>query len=120
MPVPTDWFEHRRGDGELLGWITPVGDDFSAIDLLGRQSAPTEWMDAERHLEDLGIGYLADIYLCRIGPDDWRRVRILEVSTQGLTVGEDDYGDITANLPKYRLPFPPGDRLLPADGHRPR
>ena len=29
--------EHRRSDGELLGWIVEFGDGFHVLDLLGRQ-----------------------------------------------------------------------------------
>jgi hypothetical protein len=41
------------------------------------------------------------------------RVRILEVSPDGITVKVDDYGDITATLTTYRLPWPVGDQLRP-------
>lgn len=113
MEIPRDWFEHRREDGELLGWITPAGEDFIPIDLLGRSAASTDWIRAEEYLEDLGIGYLADIYAYEVNPGEWVQVRLLEVSSRGITIKEDDFGDATANLPRYSLPFPPNGRLLP-------
>jgi len=36
MSIPADWIEHRRGDGERLGWMRPLGGLFVVIDLLGR------------------------------------------------------------------------------------
>lgn len=108
-----DWIEHRRGDGELLGWMRPEGDGFVVIDLLGRpRTAPLDWLDAETFLDDLGIGYLAERYLYRGHP-----VRIGEVSTAGVTVMTDDFGAAAAiggSLEYVRLPFPvPADLLLP-------
>ena len=37
--LPDDWTPHRRDDGELLGWIRPEGEDWIAIDVLGRTAA---------------------------------------------------------------------------------
>ena len=34
MPIPADWYPHRRGDGEHFGWIIPERDGFRAGDLL--------------------------------------------------------------------------------------
>ena len=114
MSVPEDWFEHRREDGELVGWIVAEGDDFATVDLLGRRRGEaTDWLSAEERLDELGIGYLADIYAYWVTPEEWVRVRLLEVSTDGISVKEDDFGDATADLPRYRLPFPADERLVP-------
>lgn len=32
-----DWIEHRREDGERIGWIRMVGEHFVAVDVLGRE-----------------------------------------------------------------------------------
>ncbi|MFC4225197.1 hypothetical protein [Lysinibacter cavernae] len=113
MSTPETWIPHNREDGELVGWILPEGDGFVTFDLLGRQHTahPVDWLDAEQALEALGIGYLANIYAYRVSADDWARVRIVELSTEGVTVKEDDYGDVVADLPRYRLPFPVTDDL---------
>ena len=114
MSVPEGWFEHRREDGELVGWIVAEGDDFATVDLLGRRRGEaTDWLSAEERLDELGIGYLADIYAYWVTPEEWVRVRLLEVSTDGISVKEDDFGDATADLPRYRLPFPVDERLVP-------
>ena len=45
--VPGDWTVHRRDDGELVGWIRPDGDAWTAIDLLGPEAvASVDWLDA--------------------------------------------------------------------------
>jgi hypothetical protein len=116
MPIPPHWIEHRRNDRELLGWIIPDGERFIAVDLLGRRSAPQDWVDIEEHFEATGIGYLACPYLYRPGGTDTApevQVRILEVSPEGITVKLDDFGDITASLTTYRLPWPVGNQLRP-------
>lgn len=79
-----DWIEHKRGvDGELLGWIQPVGEGFIAIDLLGsHRTEAVDWFAAEEALESLGIGYLADSHELLLETGEWLRVCITEVSTE--------------------------------------
>ncbi|WP_333909606.1 hypothetical protein [Pseudoclavibacter terrae] len=112
MTSPSDWIEHRRGDGELLGWMRPHGDGFVVIDLLGREcSGELDWFEAETLLDDLGIGYLADAYELRLENGAWLRVRITEVSTVRVRVKRDDWGDITVPNVEFTLSFPPNDEL---------
>ena len=111
MTVPPDWIEHRRGDGERLGWIVPAGDFFAVVDLLGRtRTGPVDWLAAEESLEELGIGYLADPYELLVD-GAWRRVRLREVSTQSIRVSREDWGDMTVPLIEYVVPFPIPDTL---------
>lgn len=106
MSVPPDWIEHRRGDGERLGWMVPAGELFVVVDLLGRtRTEPVAWLDGEEALEEFGIGYLADAYELLVD-GAWRRVRIREVSTQAIRVSREDWGDMTVPLVEYVLPFP--------------
>lgn len=113
--MPEDWIEHRRGiDGELLGWMRPVGEDFVVVDLLGRdRSEPIGWLEAEEILEELGIGYLADAYEMRLEDGRLLRVRLAEVSARGIRAKKDDWGDMTATQVFFALPFPPGAVLRP-------
>lgn len=115
MALPETWIPHRREDGELVGWIEPVGDGFVPFDLLGRPraEAPIDWLPAEETLEEIGIGYLADIYALRVDDGGWVRARIVEVSTTDIGVKEDDFGDVGAPVSSYRVPFPIDDRLVP-------
>lgn len=102
-----DWIEHRRGDGELVGWIRPDGEGYVAIDLLGRPATDaTDWLTAEEALERIGIGYLAEPYLLTLTHGVDLRVRITEVSVDGITVKKDDFGAIDVPQLTYRLPFP--------------
>jgi len=106
--IDSTWIEHRRsGDRERLGWMLPEGDGFVAIDLLGRRhTAAVDWLDAEEALDELGIGYLAEPYELLLDDGHWLRVRILEVSTDAITVKKDDWGDMTATQLTYTVAFP--------------
>ncbi|WP_430645244.1 hypothetical protein [Agromyces sp. GXS1127] len=112
-----DWIEHRRGvDGELLGWMEPVGEGFVAIDLLGRQrTPPLDWLAAEEALEALGIGYLGDPYELELESGEWLRVRIIEASPRGIRVKKDDWGAVGVGAPRrfFALEFPAPARLRP-------
>ncbi|MFJ4175549.1 hypothetical protein [Microbacterium sp. NPDC089696] len=119
--TPTDWTPHRRDDGELLGWIRPAGDDWIAVDVLGRPvSAPIDWLDAEVALEGHGIAWLAEPWMLEGEADRPLRVRILEVTPDEdgvpgrIVVKIDDFGDV--NRPptqRFVLPWPAPDRLRP-------
>lgn len=98
----SDWTPHRRDDGELLGWIHPVGELWAAVDVLGRPaSAATEWLDAEAALEERGIAWLADPWMLEGEAERPLRVRILEVTPDDdgvpgrIVVKVDDFGDMT-------------------------
>jgi hypothetical protein len=98
----SDWTPHRRDDGELLGWIHPVGELWAAVDVLGRPASPaTEWLDAEAALDDRGIAWLADPWMLEGETERPLRVRILEVTPDDdgvpgrIVVKVDDFGDMT-------------------------
>ena len=119
MPSP-DWIEHRRSDGEHLGWTVPAGNGVHVVDLLGRQrtEAPVDWIEAEEALETLGIGYLAHRYSLRLADGVERRVRIGEVSTSRIVVFADDFGSASAIGSKpeaFELPFPAPEGLRSLD-----
>ncbi|MET3509266.1 hypothetical protein [Plantibacter flavus] len=111
-----DWIEHRRSeDRERLGWMKPVGEGFVVIDLLGRQRTEAlGWFHAEEALDEIGMGYLADPHELRLEDGSWLRVRIAEVSTSGIRVKKDDWGDMTATQLYYEVSFPvTEDQLRP-------
>lgn len=113
-----EWIEHRRGlDRELLGWMQPRNDGFVVIDRLGRErTAVVDWHTAEETLDELGIGYLADPYELQLEGGEWLRVRIIEVSSIGITVKKDDWGDLNAPQLFYSVRFPMPRTLRPAVG----
>jgi hypothetical protein len=111
--VDGDWIEHRRpGDGEILGWMRPDGDGFVVIDRLGRErTGVVDWFTAERNLDELGIGYLADKYELQLENGNWLRVRIVEVGSDEIRVKKDDFGDMSAPQLFYSVSFPMPDLL---------
>ncbi|KAA9107945.1 hypothetical protein [Microbacterium rhizomatis] len=112
--MESDWIEHRRSyDGELVGWIQPVGEGFVAIDLLGRRrTAAVDWMLAEEALDELGLSYLADPHELRLDDGSWLRVRIAEVSPNSIRVKKDDWGDMNATQIYYSLSLPVSESEL--------
>ncbi|GGA66617.1 hypothetical protein GCM10011490_16580 [Pseudoclavibacter endophyticus] len=114
--IPEHWIEHRRPDGERLGWIVPVGDGFGTVDALGRIDieGPVDWFDAERSLDERGLGYLADRYMLRQPCGNERPVRIGELRDDELVVVADEFGAasaVGANPARISLPFPAPDSL---------
>ena len=100
--------------------MRPEREGFVVIDLLGRTVSPElDWFAAEELLDSLGIGYLADPYELLLDDGTWLRVRILEVSTDGIRVKRDDWGAIDVPLLEYSLPFPIPDELRPLDPSTP-
>lgn len=118
MPY-ADWTPHRRDDGELLGWIRPEGDDWVAVDVLGRRASDAvDWLDAEAALEERGIAWLADPWMLEGEGDRPLRVRIVEATpdeegTPGrIVVKVDDFGDMTRPATaQFVLPWPIPPRL---------
>ncbi|MEO7720363.1 MAG: hypothetical protein ABIS08_00440 [Pseudolysinimonas sp.] len=112
-----DWIEHRRGrDGERIGWIRPENDSFVAIDLLGRDiTGAVDWQSAEDALDTLGLGYLAEPFELQLDSGQWLRVRLAEVSTDGIRAKKDDWGDMTAPQVYYTVPFPIPPTLRPLE-----
>jgi hypothetical protein len=120
-----DWTAHRREDGELLGWIHPVGEDWTAVDVLGRAvSDADDWLVAEEALEAHGLAWLADPWVLEVDGHP-TRVRIVEVIPERdgvpgrIVVKADDYGDMTRQasepwvlswpIPPQLRPPQPGD-----------
>jgi hypothetical protein len=108
------WIEHRRtgdgdtnGDGELLGWMSPDGDGFVVIDLLGRpRTGAVDWLTAEETLDAIGLAYLADPFELQLTDGTWMQVRVAELSTDGIRVTRDDWGQFATDDISFTLPFP--------------
>lgn len=110
----TAWIEHRRGDGERVGWIRPEGEDFVPIDLLGRElGAPTDWLSAEESLEHRGLGWLAEPWALTLADGAVQRVRIVEVTPERIRVKNEDWGDVARGGVEHVLPFPAPATLEP-------
>ncbi|MFI5428444.1 hypothetical protein [Aeromicrobium sp. UC242_57] len=109
-----EWIEHRRGrDGERLGWIVPEGDDFVAVDLLGRRHTdPIDWVGAEEVL-DAGHRLPRRPLTLRLADGRWLRVCITEVTSKVITVSEDHGGAVGARQVDYKLQLPVTADLRP-------
>lgn len=109
-----DWIEHRRDDGEVVGWIVPAGEGFDAIDRLGRRvgDGPVDWVRAEELLEERGLGWLADRWLLREPDGRERAVRIVELDDERVVLADDDLGAaaVVGGAPRRTT------LALPADG----
>ncbi|ADG73734.1 conserved hypothetical protein [Cellulomonas flavigena DSM 20109] len=117
-PHPS-WVEHRRsGDRELLGWVRPEGDDFVAVDRLGRDvSGPVGWVEAEEVLDERGLLWLAGLWQLTRPGGSVVRVRLMEVSPRRVVVKVDDHNAVGGGPPPtYELPFPAPATLAPFEG----
>jgi len=118
--IPADWVPHRRDDGELLGWIRPEGDDWIAVDVLGREAYNgVDWLEAEAALQAVGLSWLADIWMLERSAEEPLRVKLVEVTPGGVgeagrvVVQTDDFGAIDAPVERYELPWPAPAALRP-------
>ncbi|NUL47415.1 hypothetical protein F7P69_19735 [Cellulosimicrobium funkei] len=117
MTIPEDWIEHRREDGELVGWIVPGGDGFLPRDVLGFPVGedPVDWVEAEEALVARGLAFLADRHRLRLPDGTERPVRISQASPDGIVVVADEFGAasaVGAQADVFHLPFPAPEELL--------
>lgn len=117
VPVMDTWIEHRRQDGELIGWLRMLDDHFVAVDMLGWEiTGEVDYLEAEEALEERGLSFLADPWVLEHPDGTSERVRITEINTQRITVRQDDFGVAAvagANVRDYVLPFPAPSTLRP-------
>jgi hypothetical protein len=112
MMGQAEWIEHRRQDGELVGWVRPEGEEFVPVDRLGRDlSAATDWLSAERALDEAGIGFLAGPFDLLLEDGTWEQVRVVEVSPTLIRLKKEDLGATGGPLVEYTLPFPAPESL---------
>ncbi|ERG64463.1 MULTISPECIES: hypothetical protein [Agrococcus] len=112
--IPSDWMPHRRPDGETVGYLRMVGDDFQPMDLLGRPLAEaSDWLAAEEALDDHSIAWLMDAFLLSLDDGDVR-VRVTEVTPERVRVKRDDLGAVGGDARFWELPVPETGRLRPA------
>lgn len=106
--IPDSWIPHRRGDGELVGYVRQEGEDFVPVDLFGHDLAGVgDWHAAESTLEETGLGWLADAWMLRMDDGSHERVRIVEVSPERVVVKPDDFGDMSGpEQPRFEVEVP--------------
>lgn len=113
--LPADWIAHRRPDDrEPLGWLRPDGDAWVAVSLIGRElSGPVDWTTAEEALEEVGLSWMADVWMLERPDGDPLRVRLVEVTPDGVLVQTDDFGAIDVPVERFELPWPAPAELRP-------
>lgn len=116
--MDANWIEHRRDDGERIGWIRMVGERSIAVDVLGREvTGEVDWLEAEEALDERGLSFLAEPWLLEQSDGAEVRVRIVEASPERIRVAEDELGAasaVGAQSAVHTLPFPAPDVLRPA------
>ncbi|OOC53535.1 MULTISPECIES: hypothetical protein [Nocardiopsis] len=117
--IPGHWHAHRREeDGEVLGYLEPVGGErYRPVTLLGHPvDGPVGEEDARAALDARGLSYLADPWLLSLpGRGEPIAVRILEVGPRRVRVANVDLGYEEADYGHvFVLDVPETGRLRPA------
>jgi len=107
--IPESWFPATRpDDGETVGYLDMVGEEFQPYDLLGRPCGDAaDYLAAEERLSASGISYLASRWLLTV--DDHPvpiAVVISEVNRQSVVVLSDDPDYHRDFGTPFRLPLP--------------
>lgn len=112
--IPDSWIPHRRGDGELVGYVRIEGEAFVPVDLFGHDLAePSDWHEAESTLEEHGLGWLDGVWLLRHDDGSDERVRIVEVSPTRVLVKTDDMNALGGpEVPRYPVDVPVQEGVL--------
>lgn len=87
--IPADWEPYEReDDGEVLGYLQPVGELVRPVSVFGFPLAdPGTPEDGASRFEELGLRYLAEPWVLRLDArPDPIRVRILEARPDRLTL----------------------------------
>lgn len=112
--IPGDWMPHRRADGEVVGFVRAVGEEFQPMDLFGRPIAEAgDWLEVEETLDAHTISWIDQPWLLQ-ADDAEVRVRVVEVTPARIRVKLDDFSDLTASARFWEVPVPETGRLRPA------
>lgn len=108
-----EWIEHRRDDdGELVGFLAPDGDQFTAMTVFGSPLAePAERLDAEGVLDTCGLGYLADRWRLQVQDGQRIEVEIVEASPERVVVKNVDFSSDLDHGHRIALPAPVAAQL---------
>lgn len=124
--IPNDWTPFHRVDGELVGYLKPVGTDPAGdglvlpMSLLGHplSDEPGEVWWAEDLLETRGLSYLADRWVLTDDDGAPRTVVITECSPERVVVALAEFAHVVGrpaeNFGKQWVLPVPTDRLRPS------
>ena len=118
--IPNEWEPYHREDGELVGYLVVVDETrVTPVNLVGHPiGEPMDRFTAEQLLEDVGLSYLAESWWLRNDDGSERRVVIIEIDADRVTVGDADFAlvmgrprDMVGDQISLTVPT---DRLRPA------
>src|SRR5690625_3282784 len=105
-----DWIEHRREDGELVGWIRSCGEGFVAVDVLGREvTAEVDGLPGGEAWENGARSSLRQRGVWGLQVGTAQRVGSPAVGAEAIRVREDDFAAaavVGAPVRDHVLPFP--------------
>jgi hypothetical protein len=83
------------------------GESFVSVDRLGRDLSPAaDWLDAERTLDEDGIGHLADPFELLLEDGTWQQVWVVEAFPHGDPTQEGGLRGEGGPRVEYTRPFP--------------
>lgn len=112
--IPHTWTPvHRPEDDELVGYLVPGAGGLTPVTLFGHPlSGPTAEDEAEALLLSRGLPVLAEPWELDGGADEGVRVHIMSADPDGVVVARADFGFVSHDSERHRLPVPT-DRLRP-------
>jgi hypothetical protein len=112
--IPQDWTPvHRPEDDELVGYLVPGADGSTPVTLFGHPlSGATTPAEAEALLLRCGLPVLAEPWWLDGTDGGSLRVHIMSASPETIVVARADYGFVSPDSERHRLPVPT-DRLRP-------
>lgn len=115
MTTPPHWTAlHRDEDDELLGYLATDERGTTPLTLFGYPlAAPSTEADAADVLRRQGLAVLAEPWWLAEPDGEGFRVHILSATPEAVLVARADYGFVSHDSERRRLPVPAGDRLRP-------
>ncbi len=113
--TPQDWTPVRRAeDDELVGYLVPEGDGTATpVTLFGYPLAgPGDPASSAELLHRRGLAVLAEPWWLAEPEGEGYRVQILSATPDAVTVARADYGFVSHDSERSRLPVPT-DALRP-------
>ena len=92
--IPAEWEPHYRpDDGELIGYLIPADDELVIpTTIFGYRLEPAmDRFAAEQVLNDLGLSYLANVWLLADEDGSERRVVLVECNADEVVVADAEF-----------------------------
>ncbi|SJM59395.1 hypothetical protein [Gulosibacter sp. 10] len=105
------WIAVRREDGETVGYLEPLSEDYASMQprtLLGHAvGEPLEYVPAEELLLERGIGELAERWTLDAGTaEEIRDLTVTELSPNGIVLANYVEAKALANGARHRIDWP--------------